>query len=307
MKRIGKQVLLVGCALQLLGQTAQHVVVFGVDGLSPRGITETQTPAMHQLMKEGVWTLQGRAVIPTVSSPNWGAMIMGAAPDLTGITSNDWQPNKFEIAPACSDAPGIYPTIFGILRKSHPDAKIGIFTDWPDFVRMVEPGVADEVVKPDEKAPEVVQAALAYISKERPLLAFIHLDIVDEAGHKHNWYGPEYDQAVRQTDGYLAQVRAALEQAGMAKDTVLLLIADHGGHDKKHGAMQMSDIEIPWVAVGPGIPANREIKPPLSTTQTAPTIARWLGVSPDSCWIAPPVALATGMQTSAGKKAATQP
>ena len=53
--------------------------------------------------------------------------------------------------------------------------------------------------------------------------------------------------------------------------------------------MIQQDIEIPWIASGPGLPKDREIRRPLSTTQTAPTIARWLGLTPSDCWLAGPV------------------
>jgi len=46
-------------------------------------------------MREGAWTLHARGVMPTVSSPNWASMIMGAGPEQHGVTSIDWQPYKF--------------------------------------------------------------------------------------------------------------------------------------------------------------------------------------------------------------------
>ena len=81
------------------GISARHVVVIGIDGLSPDGIQKGATPQLHQLMKSGASTLHARAVMPTVSSPNWASMIMGAGPEQHGITTNDWEVDKFEIAP----------------------------------------------------------------------------------------------------------------------------------------------------------------------------------------------------------------
>ena len=56
----------------------EHVVIIGVDGMSPKGVEVAKTPHMHQLMREGAYTLHARGVMPTVSSPNWASMIMGA-------------------------------------------------------------------------------------------------------------------------------------------------------------------------------------------------------------------------------------
>ena len=60
---------------------ARHVVLIGVDGLSPRGILETETPHLRALAQRGAHTWHARAVMPTSSSPNWASMIMGAGPE----------------------------------------------------------------------------------------------------------------------------------------------------------------------------------------------------------------------------------
>lgn len=278
----------------LRGQPARHVIVFGVDGLAASAIHPERTPNIRKLMDRGVWTLRARAVLPTVSSPNWSALISGAGPEFTGVTSNEWQPDKFEIAPLCHDGKKHPPTIFGAIRKARPAAKTALFTDWSGFVRLVEPGVASKVHSESEDAAVVVRQATAWLDAEKPALLVIHVDNVDHAGHHDGWYTPMYFDAVRTADDLLGTVIAAVGKAGIAASTVVLLVADHGGHDTKHGAMQQSDIEVPWIAAGPGITANREIKSPVSQTQTAPTIAAWLGVEPDGCWPAHPVPAATG-------------
>jgi hypothetical protein len=95
---------LIVARLTLSAQTSvltdvQHVVIIGCDGFGSLAITESNTPALHRLMKEGAYTLHARGVMPTSSSPNWASMIMGAGPEQHGVTSNDWETNKFEITP----------------------------------------------------------------------------------------------------------------------------------------------------------------------------------------------------------------
>jgi predicted AlkP superfamily pyrophosphatase or phosphodiesterase len=277
-------------ALVARGQPVGHVVVFGVDGLSARGVEKGRVPVMRGLMENGLWTLRARAVFPTVSSPNWAAMIMGAAPDVTGVTSNEWQPDKREIIPYCDDGGGHPPTIFGLISKARQDAKTALFTDWPDFARLIEPSAASKVFAKDGDASEVVEEAIRYLVIERPTLTFIHVDHVDHAGHTVGWDTPEYFQAVEKADELLGLVLKALDESGLSRETVVLVTADHGGHQKKHGAMIQQDIEIPWIAAGPGLPKNRMISYPVSTTQTAPTVAQWLGLTAPDCWLARPVA-----------------
>jgi predicted AlkP superfamily pyrophosphatase or phosphodiesterase len=283
--------IILAAAVPTGAQPASYVVVFGVDGLSSRGIETASTPVMHGLMAHGMWTLDARAVIPAVSSPNWSAMIMGAAPDVTGVTSNDWMPAKHRVVPSCDDGFGHSPTIFGLIRKTRPELQSALFTDWPDFFRLIEPSAASHVFSKDGDAPEAVGQAIRYMIIEKPALTFIHVDHVDHAGHTFGWDTPEYLRAVEQGDELLGLVVKALDDSGMRSKSVLLVTSDHGGHEKTHGAMIQKDLAIPWIAAGHGIMTG-EIVAPVSTTQTAPTIAQWLGLKPSECWITRPVEFA---------------
>lgn len=67
------------------GETGgKHVVVIGIDGLSPRGIEMADTPHIDALVASGAHTWKARGVFPTKSSPNWASMIMGAGPEQHG-------------------------------------------------------------------------------------------------------------------------------------------------------------------------------------------------------------------------------
>jgi hypothetical protein len=95
----------------------QHVVVTGVDSLSPDGIRKVASPQVHKSMKVGASTLHARAMMPTVSSPNWASVIMEAGAEHHAITTNDWELNKFEIRPTAVGSGGTSLTIFGVLHS----------------------------------------------------------------------------------------------------------------------------------------------------------------------------------------------
>jgi arylsulfatase A-like enzyme len=67
-------------------------------------------------------------------------------------------------------------------------------------------------------------------------------------------------------------------------DTTVLFMSDHGGHDRSHGTDMAEDMTIPWMISGPGIRQNYEIQSPVSLLDTAPTLARALGIAPDRQW-----------------------
>ena len=264
------------------------MAIVGVDGLSPDGIRKAEAPNLRRLMKFGASTLHARAVMPTVSSPNWASMIMGAGPEQHGVTSNDWEPDKFDITPTATGRGTMFPTIFGLLREQRPAAQIGCFHDWDGFSRLFERKAADVVE--DCKGPvQTTERAIAYIKAKRPDFTFIHLDHVDDAGHNVGHGTQAYYQAVAEADRLIGLILQALEEAGIAEQTVLLVTADHGGKGKGHGGATMGEIEIPWILSGTGVCAGREIKTPVNTYDTAATVAYIFGLKVPSCWIARPV------------------
>jgi hypothetical protein len=120
-----------------------HVVVLGFDGLYPPGVERGKTPVMHELMRRGTYSLQARGVLPNNSSPNWASMIMGAGPTDHGVTSNDWEPDHYDIPPVCVGSGGVFPTIFGVLRGQRPNAISDRAQDGPaKRIRPVQRSVA---------------------------------------------------------------------------------------------------------------------------------------------------------------------
>ncbi|MEJ0105129.1 MAG: alkaline phosphatase family protein [Bacteroidota bacterium] len=114
----------------LYPQKIDHVIIIGVDGMSPDGIRTASTPVMHSLIDNGSVKWNVRTVLPSSSSPNWASMIMGGGTELHGITDNDWEREEYSLPAIVSDEEGIFPTIFGWVRKYKPGAEIGVAYQW---------------------------------------------------------------------------------------------------------------------------------------------------------------------------------
>lgn len=266
----------------------EHLVIVGIDGMGTTGVTNGDIPVMRKMMSEGAWTMHARGVIPTVSMPNWAAIIMGAGPEQNGVTTNDWKPEKTRITPACTGLAKTFPTIFGVLREQKPDANMAIFHDWSEFNILVEPGVPNVIEH--TKGPETtINRAIEYFKQNRPLFMFIHLDNVDHAGHTEGWETPPYMQALNLADTLIGKLRDAIEEAAGANKTIYLVTSDHGGTGKNHGMSLMNELEIPWMISGPGVVKGKELNTPINNFDTAATAAWILGVNPPECWIGRPV------------------
>ncbi|MGB9454776.1 MAG: alkaline phosphatase [Bryobacteraceae bacterium] len=291
MRRTAIAVLVLGCAAAPARQAEEtpgpHVIVIGVDGLSVDGVVTAGGSALRGLMARGAWSLEARGVMPTLSSPNWMSMISAAGPEEHGITSNGYLKRMQEIAPACRDASGGFPNIFGALRAQRPAARIAIFHDWPGFAKLVERGVPD--VMEHQRGPErTTRAAMDYWKRYRPELLFIHLDNVDHAGHQSGWSSQEYYRAVEVADRQIGAILDMLRDAGALDSTFVLVTSDHGGKGHNHGKNSLAEIQIPWILAGPGV-APGKIGAAVFTYDTGATLAWIFDLQPPACWIGRPV------------------
>lgn len=273
----------------LAGAAERRVVVIGLDGCSPDGVHKANAPNLARLRETGSWTFRARGVMPTVSSPNWASMIMGAGPEQHGITSNEWQADKFEFPAVALGSRKHFPTMFGLLRDARPKAVIAVIHDWTGFGRLVEPGVADVIENP--KGPEAtVERAITVWRERKPTLLFVHIDHVDHVGHDKGHGTPEYYRSVEEADAWIGRILEAVR----AEQPWVLVTADHGGKGKKHGGNTLEELEIPWILSGAGVRRNHEIRSSVSTVDTAATVAYILRLKLPQSWVGRPVLEAFG-------------
>ena len=265
-----------------------HVVVIGVDALSPDGIQKAHTPVLTSMIEGGSYSLAARAVLTTSSSQNWASMIMGASPVQHGITSNDWEPDSFSVQPTVAGPEGRFPSIFSVLRAAEPDAYIASIYDWGGFGRLFPHSVVNVAIDAEDPQDTANQAR-EYFVTHQPRLTFLHFDHVDHAGHTYGHGSDEFYASVEEADRLIGEVLTGLEEAEMAERTLVIVSSDHGGLGKGHGGESMAELEIPWIAMGPGIVAGKRLTVPINTYDTAATVIFALGIMPPDAWIARPV------------------
>lgn len=269
---------------QPLQSPVRHVIVVGVDGMSPDGIRKAATPVMDQMMKEGAFTLQARSVTPSSSSSNWASMIMGADVEQHGIHSNDYERDNFILPPVVHGKDAIFPTIFGILHDQKPNAKIAAIYQWRGFGRLFEKSAVNyDTCTANEN--ETARIAAAYILKEKPTFCFVHLDHVDHAGHESGHGSPAYYASVAKADSLIGQILAAVKAAGIADETLVVVSADHGGIGLGHGGLTLAEMEIPFILWGKGIKKGFQIPTPVYQYDNAATLAFAFGIQQPYAWI----------------------
>jgi predicted AlkP superfamily pyrophosphatase or phosphodiesterase len=129
-------------------------------------------------------------------------------------------------------------------------------------------------------------------------LLFIHFPTPDGMGHEYGWLSPEQLSVLYRADEAIGQLLAYLDSTGLRGETLLIVTADHGGHNTTHGTSQPEDMTIPWIASGPGIRAGR-LATPIHTHDTAATAAFALGLPLPIEWDGVPVMEAFGLPVTA--------
>lgn len=267
---------------------AGHVIIIGVDGLSPDGVLKADTPTLDDMMKSGSWSLHARGVLPTTSGANWASMITGAGPEQHGVTSNDWQVGEFNFPTAVTGSGGFFPSVFQVLTDQHPEFEIGSVYNWDAFGNLYDHRFVDYDAH-GESEDETTDLAVAYIKAKQPDFLFVHLDHVDHAGHAYGHGTPEYYDSVTKADTLIERIRQATVDAGIADETVIIVSSDHGGVGKGHGGETLAELEIPWIVYGKDINPGAELDLPINTFDTAATVTWLLGAKLPYAWLGRPV------------------
>lgn len=272
-------------------QGIEHVVVVGVDGMSSAGLRDAHTPIMDSLIAQGSVTWDARVVLPSVSSPNWASMLLGAGPEQHGITSNDWEPGGDGLPPVVALDQDRFPSLFDVIRAQRPDAETGSVYHWEGFGRLYDAAAVNHDAHystPDSCA----QAFSDYIAGKRPVFSFIQLDHVDGAGHGHGHMSPGYLASITHADSLVGIILAGIRRAGIDDRTLVIITSDHGGIGYGHGGESPEEMTVPVVLAGRGVKCGYRLQQQTYIYDIAATAAFALRLTAPYAWVGRPVAAA---------------
>jgi predicted AlkP superfamily pyrophosphatase or phosphodiesterase len=272
---------------------AEHVFIISIDGGKPAVIFQSDMPVLNRFAREGASSWTATTIYPSLTLPSHTSMLTGVEPIKHGVTWNSWKPRKGVVR---------VPTVFAEAKGA--GLSTAMFVGKEKFRQLLQPGTVDcfdysqdftvALSSPKAGCPKparsttglaasVAQKAALYILEHKPNLCFIHFTDTDNTGHKYGWGSPQQIQAFADVDRALAVVLKAIQDAGIANQSVLIVTADHGGHRKTHGSKSPDDMNIPWIAWGKDVREGFAITAPVSTCDTAAT-ALWLLDVPVPSW-----------------------
>lgn len=95
-----------------------------------------------------------------------------------------------------------------------------------------------------------------------------------------------YYASITFADAQLGRILDALEQTGLAKNTIVLFTSDHGYHMGEHGHWQKTTLfenatRVPLIIAGPGVKARGQaVRTPAEMVDFYPTLAELCGLQP---------------------------
>ena len=242
-----------------------------IDGLRPDAIAACNCPTLKGLMARGASTLGASSVMPSITLPCHTSIFHSVPPTRHGVTTNDWQPMARPL-------PGLMD-----LAKAAGKRCAAIY-NWEPLRNLSQPLSLDYAWYRDLSYFEhgddlTADAAIRDLVEVQPDFAFVYFGTVDTTGHRFGWMSAEYLRQVERVDRQLGRLLAALPEGYH-----VLVQADHGGHERNHGTEMAEDMTIPWIVVGPSIRQGYTIPSKVSLLDTAPTLARILGVNTHRDW-----------------------
>lgn len=239
--------------------------------MRPDGLLACGNPYVGELEKMATYTYTGSSMVPSVTFPCHYSMTHSVTPQRHGILTNTYVP---EVRP-----------VMGLFEKiKYAGGVSAMFYGWEPLRNISSPGslkFATYINAYTKESSDTVltDEALRCISEDKPDFVFLYMVETDEkGGHDNGWMTEEY---LRRVSIAIDNVKRMIDRFGDRYS--ILVVTDHGGHDRSHGSTMPEDMIIPFFFYGkeftPG-PIDKE----LSLLDIAPTIAAIMGIDSEKEW-----------------------
>jgi arylsulfatase A-like enzyme len=260
----------------------RRVLILSIDGLRPEAISLAPMPNLMSLMQTSAYTLGAQTIHPSVTLPSHASMLTGYCPSVHGVDWNGYIPQRG------------YAIGADLFDLAHAAGLQTIMYVGKEKLRQVtEPGSTDQFVYINDRDSVIIDRLIADFPPDFGVL-FIHFPLVDGMGHVYGWLSPEQLSVAFRADEAIGRLLAELDARNLRGETLIIITADHGGHEHTHGSSSPDDMTIPWIASGPGI-QPKPLTMPVHTMDTAATAAFALGLDYPDDWDGVPVYEAFGL------------
>ena len=247
------------------------VILISIDGMRPDGLQNCGNPYVRELEKNCSYTYAGQSMNPSVTFPCHFSMTHSATPQRHGLLTNTYIP---QVRP-----------IQGIFEKIKSAGGVSaMFYGWEPLRDIASPETLRFATFINAYAREssdtvLTDEAIRIIDSDAPDFVFLYMVETDEkGGHDNGWMSDEY---LRRISIAIDNVKRVIERYG--NEYSVIIMADHGGHDRTHGGTCKEDMTIPFFFHGTAFEKGRVLDG-ISLLDIAPTIAALLEITPEPEW-----------------------
>ena len=249
----------------------KKVILISIDGMRSDGMKACGNPYVSELEKICAYNYDSRSMNPSVTFPCHFSMTHSVTPQRHGILTNTYVP---QVRP-----------VKGIFEKISENGGISaMFYGWEPLRDIATPGSLKfatyiNAYTLESSDTALTDEAIKTINTHKPDFVFLYMVETDEkGGHDNVWMSEEY---LRRISVAINNVKRVVELFG--DEYSVILMADHGGHDRTHGTELPEDMIVPLFCFGPDfIPASTFDNS--SLLDIAPTVAKIMGLFPDPEW-----------------------
>ncbi len=217
------------------------------------------------------FTYSASSMNPSVTFPCHYSMTHSVTPQRHGILTNTYVPEVRAVT-------GIFEVIRALGGVS------AMFYGWEPLRDIAYPGSLAfstfiNSYKRESADTVLTDEAIKLIESDKPDFVFLYMVDTDyKGGHDSGWMSEEY----------LRRIRIAIENAERVIDKfkeeyTVIIMADHGGHERTHGTLMPEDMTVPLFFIGDSFEKG-ELEGEHSLLDIAPTIAFVMGFQPVADW-----------------------
>lgn len=247
------------------------VLLISIDGMRPDGLKECGNEYVKEMEKICSYTYEGSSVFPSVTFPCHFSMTHSVSPNRHGILTNTYIP---QVRP-----------VKGIFEKVNEDGgSCAFFYGWEPIRDIASAGSLKFATYVNaymqENGDEVLTDECEKIlSLHQPDFAFLYMVETDEkGGHDNGWMSNEYKRRISLA---IDNVKRMIDKFG--NNYRIIIMADHGGHDRSHGTELKEDMTVPFFFYGKEFEPGKILNN-VSLLDIAPTIAKIMHLANEREW-----------------------
>ncbi len=213
------------------------VLLVSFDGFRYDYLTKTETPNFDKLVEEGVFSDGLISIFPSKTFPNHYAIATGLYPENNGFIANNMYDAKMERSfsignreevenPDWYGGEPIWNTVEKAGKKAGTMFWVGSEAPIQDM-RPTHWKIYDEGLSDSARIDSVVKW-LSYGNELEVDFATLYFSFVDTKGHHYGPASPELEEAIRYADDLIGYLAEQLRAKGLAGNTNLMVVSDHG-------------------------------------------------------------------------------